>query len=323
MYTQIEENIYTIPVPLPDNPLRNLNSYVIVGKERSLLIDTGFRMPECRAALTEGLRDLGVDMANTDIYLTHLHADHSGLAADLAAPDTRVFISNRDLVILGNVGRNEASKLMYRKAGFSETELDSLLESPAWRNSTRKTEQFVGLEDGDILEYGGRRLEVVLTPGHTPGHACLYDAENKIMFLGDHVLFDITPNITSWPGYEDSLGTYIRSLMKIYFYDVRIPLPAHRSIKNTMRGRAEEIIESHGARILEILNALDAEPGMTTYELAGHITWRVHGDVPGWEGFPLAQKWFAVGETLAHLEYLLPRDRVRREEVNGVWHWYT
>ena len=44
MYTHIEDNIYTIPVPLPNNPLRSLNSYVIKGEDRNLLIDTGFRL---------------------------------------------------------------------------------------------------------------------------------------------------------------------------------------------------------------------------------------------------------------------------------------
>ena len=55
MYTQIEGNIFTIPVPLPDNPLRNLNSYLIraEGGGRHLLIDTGFRRAECLDALQE------------------------------------------------------------------------------------------------------------------------------------------------------------------------------------------------------------------------------------------------------------------------------
>ena len=50
MYTQIEGNIFSIYVPLPGNPLRNLNSYLVKGRarERSLLIDTGFRREECR-----------------------------------------------------------------------------------------------------------------------------------------------------------------------------------------------------------------------------------------------------------------------------------
>lgn len=48
------------------------------------------------------------------------------------------------------------------------------------------------------------------------------------MLLGDHVLFDITPNITDWWDVPDSLGDYLRSLDKIAAYPVTLPLPGHR-----------------------------------------------------------------------------------------------
>lgn len=46
-----QPDIYRIEVPLPDNPLRYLNSYVLFGPERVAVIDTGFNRPECREAL--------------------------------------------------------------------------------------------------------------------------------------------------------------------------------------------------------------------------------------------------------------------------------
>ena len=98
MYTQIEGNIFSIYVPLPENPLRNLNSYLVKGApgERSLLIDTGFRREECREALLTGLEELGVRLEETDICLTHLHSDHSGLAAELAANADKLVVLDDD-----------------------------------------------------------------------------------------------------------------------------------------------------------------------------------------------------------------------------------
>ena len=64
--------------------------------------------------------------------------------------------------------------------------------------------------NGQILTYGGHRLRVIATPGRSPGHMCLHDEENAIIFLGDH-LIQHHANIASWPGYEDSLGDYIRA----------------------------------------------------------------------------------------------------------------
>ena len=142
------------------------------------------------------------------------------------------------------------------------------------------------------------------------------------MFLGDHVLFDITPNITTWLGFSDPLGTYVHSLMDISIFDVRLPLPAHRGVSGTMAERVGKIIEHHGARIREMIGILEKNPKLTAYELSGLMTWRVHGKSPSWADFPLQQKWFAVGETAAHLEYLLVRDRVRREIDDGVYRYY-
>ena len=325
MFTQIEGNIYTIPVALVGNPLKELNCYVIKDDERSLVIDTGFRMNECYTALTEGLAELGIDMNRADIFLTHLHADHTGLAPEIATPDTRVYITHEDggrILYRLRAGFIDTGA-EYREQGFPEEELLHLNDAPSMKYTMNKFLSFTYVSDGDELSYGGRRLQVIETPGHTPGHACLYDRENKIMFLGDHVLFNITPNITTWPNFRDPLGHYVHSLMDISIYDVRLPLPGHRAVSGTMAERIGAIIEHHGARIREMLDILDANPGMTPYELSGRMTWRVRGKSSAWSDFPLSQKWFAVGETAAHLEYLLCRGRVKRKFDGRVWHYST
>ena len=64
MTEQIYKNpdIYKIYVPLPNNPLKNLNCYVIKTKDKNLIIDTGFNIEECYNALKEGLHELEIDM---------------------------------------------------------------------------------------------------------------------------------------------------------------------------------------------------------------------------------------------------------------------
>ena len=323
MYTHIEDNIYTIPVPLPNNPLRSLNSYVIKGEDRNLLIDTGFRLEACRQALTEGLAELDVDMSVTDIFLTHMHADHTGLAVDLASESSRLYISREDgRRLIRGMAKGWERTAEYRSFGFSEEELSHLDDSPSMKYQQVKMPDYTYIAHGDILTYGGHRLEVIETPGHTPGHVCLYDRANKIMFLGDHVLFNITPNITTWSNFDDPLGHYVHSLMDISIYDVRLPLPAHRGVNCSMAERIGTIIEHHRARIREMLTVLEQNPGITPYDLSGKMTWRVRGKTNSWADFPLAQKWFAVGETAAHLEYLLKRSRVHREFDGRCWHYH-
>ena len=120
MYNHVEGTIYTIPVPLPNNPLRCLNSYVIKDDKRSLVIDTGFRMPECLEAMTTGLNELGIDMNNADIFLTHLHSDHSGLAPDLASSSSHIFISRTDgEMLLDGLTNSWDRTAEFRTYGFS------------------------------------------------------------------------------------------------------------------------------------------------------------------------------------------------------------
>ena len=95
MVEQLYHNpdIYRIYVPLPDNPLKYLNCYVLVSDGETLIIDTGFNRPECKQALFDGLDELQVDFAHTKLFLTHLHGDHSGLTEELTARGVPVFMN--------------------------------------------------------------------------------------------------------------------------------------------------------------------------------------------------------------------------------------
>ena len=80
---EIDDNLFRIVVPLPGNPLQSINSYVIRDETRNLIVDTGLNRKACKEAVDEGLRKLGVDLDETDIFITHLHADHFGLVGDV------------------------------------------------------------------------------------------------------------------------------------------------------------------------------------------------------------------------------------------------
>jgi glyoxylase-like metal-dependent hydrolase (beta-lactamase superfamily II) len=79
MIEEIIPHIYKTEIPLPGNPLKSINSYVIRDSERSLIIDTGLSRKECMDAMQAALGELGVNLRNTDFFITHLHADHFAL----------------------------------------------------------------------------------------------------------------------------------------------------------------------------------------------------------------------------------------------------
>lgn len=160
------------------------------------------------------------------------------------------------------------------------------------------------------MAYGGRWLQCILTPGHTPGHLCLYEPEQQCLFAGDHVLFHITPNICRWSGVEDSLGNYLASLRKVRDLPAELLLPAHRAETGSLAARVDELTAHHARRVENALETIGREPGLTAYEIAGRMAWSIQ--CRGWTDFPLPQQFFAVGEAMAHLDYLTARGRAVR-----------
>lgn len=326
MIDQVLPRVYRIPVPLPENPLRELNAYFFQGGDRDLLVDTGFRQDPCREALFSGLREIGYRPERTDVLLTHLHSDHSGLAPEIIGPGRHIYVSHADKSYLESYGSADAevqrkTDAIYTAEGFPHSLiLDSLRNNPARSMAPPVTDRYLGLDDGQVLEVGGYRLRCVLTPGHTPGHMCFYLEREKAMLTGDHVLFDITPNITAWPGVEDSLGDYLKSLTAVRGYDVALPLPAHRKSAD-FKDRIDHLLEHHQARLSEALDVVRAHSGQSAYTLAGYMTWKIRAST--WADFPVAQKWFAVGECISHLEHLMVLGRVQREtDESGLRRYY-
>ena len=93
MIEEVLPNLFRIEIPLPRNPLKVLNSYVIKSPDRSLIIDTGFNREECLEVMNAGLKELDVDLNKTDFYITHLHVDHMGLVGTLATDTSKVYFN--------------------------------------------------------------------------------------------------------------------------------------------------------------------------------------------------------------------------------------
>jgi glyoxylase-like metal-dependent hydrolase (beta-lactamase superfamily II) len=318
---QIDENIFRIKVTLPNNPLRSLNSYLVRGRERNLLIDTGFNLDVCYEDLAGGLDALKVNMADTDIFFTHFHSDHSGLATRIAHTESRYYMGRADKELNDRYmhgkeiswGETESD---YLTAGYTIEELlETRRVNPAFEFVADGYYEVTPVDDGWSIDLGGVSLQALLTPGHTPGHACLYEAGTQTLFAGDHILFDITPNITDWRELYDALGSYMQNLERIKRLPARRALVGHRENEGDFKERAEEILIHHRNRLREVLDIVGDEPGLTAYEIAARMTWSIRAQ--SWDDFPLAQKWFAVGEAMAHLKHLGMTDRVMREMRDG------
>ena len=314
MYEEIRPNLYRLEIPLPDNPLKYVNSYVIKGDGRCLIVDTGLNRDECYEAMMDGLNDLGVDLAQARFFITHLHADHFGLVSRLATDPGQVYFSRPETEIIESWSGWEPMIEYAARNGFPEDQLREALNAhPGFKYSSKWVPDMRIIEDGETIEMGDFVFTCVWTPGHSTGHICLYEQSEKILLAGDHILGDITPNIQCWSDGENNLLDYMKSLDKVAALDVDLVLPGHRTLIADMYGRIEELRAHHKKRLAEVVSILKDRP-RSAFETAATMTWDLAG---AWESFPLAQKWFATAEATAHLRYLEDEGLIQRDESSG------
>jgi glyoxylase-like metal-dependent hydrolase (beta-lactamase superfamily II) len=321
---EILPTLYKIEIPLPGSPLKATNSYVIKGTERSLIVDTGWNREDCREAFVSGLKECRVDLQQADFFITHMHADHSGLVSTLATEGARVYFGRADAEILRFITHEHWEKMIdfANKCGFPREEMERAVGNhPGRRYSPNNSLNFYILKDGDKIAIGDYLFECVETPGHTPGHICLYEPDKRVFICGDHVLFDITPNITLSSEERNPLKEYLMSLDKVYDLDAELVLPGHRSIFRNQKERIRELKQHHRTRLEEIVSIL-SKAKQNAFQIASQMTWDI--GYKSWDLFPPAQKLFAFGEALAHLKYLEEEGQVGWEtEKQGIVFFIT
>ncbi len=319
---QLYPNIYRIAVPLPGSPLKTLNCYILRGAagERNLMIDTGFNHDACEDAIRSGLQEIGVSMENTDIFLTHLHADHTGLCGRLQTPQTRVFIRACDGArVNGFLTQAYWENLMalQQPMGVPETDRLDYHKHPAFLNRVDHAMSFTDAGDGMRFSIGGYQLEAVDLAGHTPGQLGLWAREQGILFCGDHILAKISPNICLWDFENDYLEIYLRNLRKVESMQVKALLSAHRQPITDVSTRIAELTTHHAQRCDEICSLLSQNGAQSVWQLAHGMHWDFGESIFG--TFPPNQKWFGLLEVFAHTEHLRRIERIQCRQTNPVF----
>lgn len=316
---EVAPGIHQLKVPIPDNPLGFLNAYLVEGKDGYLLVDTGWYTQEAFSALEGELKKLGLVFTNiAQIVCTHVHADHFGLAGRIkqVSPDTKLYTHRWEGVLIESryikfAELREKMGVFLHHHGVPRPDLRPLQSASMpvleWVTVTMPD---VFLYGGETLSVGHFNLEVIWTPGHSPGHICLYEPERRILFSGDHILPVITPNVSYHVQSGDNpLGDFLNSLNKLRHLPANVVLPAHERIFHDLPGRIEEIMQHHERRKKEIYQVIEHQP-QTAYLISSKITW----DVPGmtWEQFNPMDRRSAVTETVAHLEFMRYEGTVER-----------
>lgn len=300
-------DVWSIPVPFPDNPMRYTLSYLLLGDGEAILIDPGWDSDAGLDCLTAGLRQAGLGITDlTGIVVTHFHSDHLGMAA-------RLRMESRAWVALGDreVRRFSASEdLDFVLRSHSEeltvwgVPTNRLVEVALDRNELTQLRNLADpdlrLIDGSVVPVKGLDLRVVATPGHSPGHICLVDKSHGLIFSGDHVLPRISPHIPlELRGPSNPLADYYDSLALIAFEDEMEVCPAHEYRFRGMQRRVAQLINHNRERSAEVLRVLERHRPETVWGIARHLAWS-----RGWDSLHALSLRLAVSETASHVVYL-------------------
>lgn len=290
-----------------------MNSYVIKGKGRSLIVDTTVNFPPCGDMFLAHLKELNIDLNSADVFITHFHIDHSGMVPELAGKISKVFSSRKEASPGIKVPWDQAMEntLMY---GYPDSELLKLrqkLTRPIWHVDT--SIKYAILNEDDELAIGEYTFKCLETPGHSAGHMCLYEPNKKVLIAGDHILPTISPVISVWADEVDALGAYFNSLNKTAALNMETVWPGHGDVFTGCNTRIAEIASQEEIRVAEILDLLQQRK-QTAYELASQINWNITGK---WEVLDSFNKLLALGEAMAMLKHLERKKMVRSFNDNG------
>jgi glyoxylase-like metal-dependent hydrolase (beta-lactamase superfamily II) len=308
--------VQTITLPVPWD-LKSVNVHLVELDEGFLLIDSGVATEECFQILESTLTARGLQWSDVrTLLLTHYHPDHIGLSWKiLELSGARLVMHRADVAYLEELARAngvpcfaEAMRIAGVPAELAD-EMERALRGnrPAFR--THHPQQI--LEGGETLAIRGGTLEVIWTPGHTPGHVCLYSPEHRTLISGDHVLQKITPNI-AWHPHQDMLAQYLASLQLLLPCEIDVVIPSHGTPFEDPRAVITGTAGHHEERCGKILEHISRSP-MTAHELVLAM-WR--------RKLSAFHHHFAVFEILAHLEYMARRGRVSSQaRPDGTLAW--
>jgi len=320
---RVRPGLWSIPVPIPSSSLRYVFVYLFETDRGAYIVDTGWNTDAAFAALTDGLAQAGYAMTDVQgVLVTHIHPDHYGLAGRVReASGAWIALHHADAELIRERYEDPTDLLervgaMLRRVGAPADELAPLQNaSMPLRPLVSAVQPDVLLEDGDKPEVPGWELHAIWTPGHSPGHLCFWEANNKLMLSGDHILPRITPNIPFHPqAGADPLGDFLRSLDRVADYDASEVLCAHEHRFVGLAGRVAELRAHHEQRFAEVLTSIRA--GTDT---AWGIAARMHWSRP-WERIEGFMRRAAVAEAMAHLRALEHRGVVV-EERGEPSHW--
>lgn len=304
-------------VPLPID-LNHINVWFIEDEDGFIAVDTGMAAAICKDAWEALERQYFARKPLKLLFITHAHPDHVGLAAWLQ--------ERHRIPVWMSAATHERVQTMYGPDSPGADEMDALLrahgvpeslgEQPTVRparlgrltSGLPEVQHFVA--DDEVLPWDAGRWRALRTDGHAEGHLCLWNDEQRLLISGDQVLPTISPNISITLRQRDPnpLASYLESLERLrQLSSDALTLPSHGPVFQGLQQRVDDLRAHHAGQLAKLRQACDKP--LTAFDAVSVMFSRVLA------GMHLL---LALGEALAHLEYLAQRAVLERHCEQGV-----
>lgn len=322
MPTQVLNGLYQIVVPTPFK-VGPVNCYVTTTAPITL-IDTGTKWDESRRAVQTELAELGLKTEDVQrILITHAHADHYGLAAEIVrASGAEVWTHRHNQAMLEayetiRAQRDAFYMQLMTEAGVPLEQRQRVADSRRGGNRYAEGVQIDRtLEESDEIELADRAWRVYHTPGHAGGLICLFDPQARVLLSNDHLLRDISSNPVVEPDPEGGprphrLVQYIQHMQRMASLEPIVAWTGHGHEIHDVHKTVRQRLHFHERRAQRILDLIGAEE-RSAYQIAEPLFGRLDG----------IDAFLALSETIGHLDWLEEQGRIEAVQHDGEIHWW-
>jgi glyoxylase-like metal-dependent hydrolase (beta-lactamase superfamily II) len=298
--TEVAADVFELRLPIPFED-GQVNVFLFPDGKEADLLDCGMNSAESVAAVRAALRHVGAERLRS-LVVTHVHPDHYGAAgafagdglADLYIHRLEVPMVHPRYVELEHLVKEVRTYLLVN--GVPPAEAEVLSNSQRALSQVVKTaEPSVQLDGAETIRIGRRVMRVEWTPGHSPGHICLYAAGEGLLFAGDQLLPDLSPNIGLHPqSTPDPLHEYLDGLQRLASLQPKLVLPAHGRPFADASSRVHVLVAHHQRRLEQVVEIV-GRAELTAWQVALEL-WGPREQ--------LYERRLALQEGLAHLQAL-------------------
>src|SRR3989475_9168147 len=258
--SEVAQGVFELRLPIPfEDGL--VNVFLFADGDDVDLLDCGMNSGESVEAIRAAVTEVGSKRIRR-LVVTHIHPDHYGAAGTLAGEGRADLYLHRLEVPLVNPRYVELEHLVKEVHTYLLVNGVPPEEAEVLSNSQRALSQVVSpaeaavqLDGAELLDMGRRQLRVEWTPGHSPGHIWLYESQDKLLFAGDHMLPELSPNIGLHPqSTPDPLHHYLDGVKRLSAYVQNKILPAHGRPFKDAATRVATLAAHHHRRLDQILD---------------------------------------------------------------------